>query len=144
MQETARRYIDVRERSEYAAAHIEGAELVPLGTLWKRCAAWDRGEPLTIVCRSGQRASVARTMLAAMHLKDVEVLRGGMVRWHSEGNPVMTLDGVQASDPRAGWIGEGIAILISLALALSLSTWFLAIAALLGIKWYVQRNRGSA
>ena len=134
MQESIRRYIDVREPSEYAAGHIQGAELVPLGTLSKKCAAWDKREPLTIVCRSGHRATKARAMLTAMHFEDVDVLRGGILRWRSEGNPVMTSDGVQASNPRSGWIVEGLVILISLALASFVSPWFLVISAVVGIK----------
>ena len=134
MRESSRKYIDVRQESEYASEHIEGSELVPLGALSKRCATWDKREPLTIVCRSGHRATKARAMLTAMQFQDVDVLPGGIVRWRSEGNPVVGSDGVQASNPRSGWVVQVLVILVSLALASSVSPWFLAVTALAGIK----------
>ncbi len=134
MREITRRYIDVREPSEYAGGHIQGAELVPLGTLSRKCATWDKREPLTVVCRSGHRATKARAMLTAMHFEDVDVLRGGILRWRSEGNPLVTPDGVQASNPRSHWIVEGLLILTSLILASFVSPWFLVMTALVGIK----------
>ena len=134
MRESTRRFIDVREELEYAAEHIEGTELVPLSTLSKKSATWDKREPLTIVCRSGQRATKARAILVAMHFDDVDVLPGGILWWRSEGKPVVTSNGVQASNPRSGWIVEGLVILVSLALASSVSPWFLAITALAGMK----------
>jgi 3-mercaptopyruvate sulfurtransferase SseA len=51
--------IDVREYPEYAAGHIQGAKLIPLGTLGEASAAWTKGERLTIVCKSGRRAEGA-------------------------------------------------------------------------------------
>lgn len=134
MPERTRRYIDVREPFEYAAGHIQGAELVPLKALSKEAATWDRGTPLTMVCRSGHRAARARDMLVGMHFEDVEVLRGGILRWRSEGNPVITSRGVQVSSPRFGGMLEVLAIVGSLALAFFVSPWFLGLAVLVGIK----------
>ena len=85
MQERVRRYIDVREESEYAEGHIQGAELGPLRRLSIESATWDKRGPLTIVCRSGHRAAKARAMLAAIQFEDVDVLPGGIVRGRSEG-----------------------------------------------------------
>jgi rhodanese-related sulfurtransferase len=42
----ADRLIDVREYPEFAEGHIDGAELVPLGTLDKASEFWERSEPL--------------------------------------------------------------------------------------------------
>ena len=54
------RLIDVREYPEFAAGHIEGAQLVPLGTLAKESADWDLSAPLTLICRTGRRAEQAK------------------------------------------------------------------------------------
>ncbi len=39
------RWIDVREYPEFMQGHIEGSELVPLGTLDKASEGWDRSAP---------------------------------------------------------------------------------------------------
>ena len=56
-------FLDVRTPGEYAAEHIDGAELVPLDRLdaaaVKNLAA---GRPCVIVCQGGKRASPAGTV----------------------------------------------------------------------------------
>lgn len=131
---TTRRYIDVRNPSEFASGHIEGSVLVPLNTLSKEAGNWDKREPLTLVCRSGQRAGKARAILSAMRFEDVDVLPGGVARWSSAGKPLIKSDGSKVRSSRLGWVIEGLVILGSLALAATVSAWFLIPAALVGIK----------
>jgi len=78
MEETV---IDVREYPEFAAGHIRGAKLVPLGTLSRSSDSWNRSTPLTLVCRSGRRAEQARELLAHKGFRHVTVLPGGMDGW---------------------------------------------------------------
>ena len=90
------RVIDVREYPEFAAGHIEGSELVPLGTLDRASEAWSRTEPITLVCRSGKRAEQARQMLDAKGFATLTVLEGGMQAWMASGR---SLTAASASQP---------------------------------------------
>ncbi|MDF1561517.1 MAG: rhodanese-like domain-containing protein [Deltaproteobacteria bacterium] len=75
------RVIDVREPYEYEAGHIEGAELVPLGSLIQAASTWDRDPPLVMVCRSGARSARATMALMQMGFATVHNLQGGMIGW---------------------------------------------------------------
>src|ERR1700733_12656478 len=78
------RMIDVREPNEWVSdlGHIEGAELMPLGTVQ---ASVDKlaGETREIisVCRSGMRATQAAAFWARQGFQ-VRVLQGGMMAWN--------------------------------------------------------------
>ena len=89
------RLIDVREYPEFAEGHIAGSELVPLGTLDKASAGWDRSEPLILICRSGRRAEQARQTLTKKGFTLLEVLDGGVQAWTSRGRALA----VAASKP---------------------------------------------
>jgi rhodanese-related sulfurtransferase len=82
------RLIDVREYPEFAGGHIEGSELVPLGSLEKASEGWDHAAPLTLVCRSGQRAERARQTLSTKGFTSLTVLEGGVDAWRSGGRPL--------------------------------------------------------
>jgi glyoxylase-like metal-dependent hydrolase (beta-lactamase superfamily II)/rhodanese-related sulfurtransferase len=86
----AARIIDVREPAEYVGplGHIPGAELVPLGTIEREAASWDRAQPLVLVCRSGGRSGKAALQLKAMGFDRLASMRGGMTRWNELGIPV--------------------------------------------------------
>ena len=75
------RRIDVREPSEFCGelSHLERAELVPLAQIPTACAAWDRKEPLLLICRSGRRSLDAARRLQAAGFERVMNLRGGMI-----------------------------------------------------------------
>jgi rhodanese-related sulfurtransferase len=80
----------VREPAEYVGplGHIPGAELVPLGTIEREAASWDRAQPLVLVCRSGGRSGKAALQLKAMGFDRLASMRGGMTRWNELGIPV--------------------------------------------------------
>ena len=79
--------IDVREPNEYSGAlgHISGAKLIPLGELKQRAAEIRRDRPVVTVCRSGARSAQAVIMLQKEGIRDIANLRGGMLRWRTEG-----------------------------------------------------------
>jgi rhodanese-related sulfurtransferase len=83
------RLIDVREPNEWVGelGHIEGAELMPLGTVQAN-AAKVRGEAREIVsiCKMGGRAMQAAQFWAQQGLT-VKVLQGGMTAWNAEKLP---------------------------------------------------------
>jgi sulfur dioxygenase len=78
------RLIDVRELEEYQGelGHIPGSELLPLGTVEKSVAAWDREQPVVVVCRSGGRSGRAAKSLESMGFKRIASMRGGMLEWN--------------------------------------------------------------
>ncbi len=79
--------VDVREADEFhgALGHIDGARLIPLGTLAGRVDEIDRTRPVVTVCRSGTRSAQAAVLLAKAGFEQVANLAGGMLRWRAEG-----------------------------------------------------------
>ena len=80
------RLIDVREADEFAAAHIAGAELLPLSQ-WPTIAAEklaDRAQPLLIQCHHGGRSARAAEYLLRNGYTDVTNLAGGIDAWSLE------------------------------------------------------------
>ncbi len=86
------RIVDVREANEYVGemGHIEGAELVPMATLQRASQAFDREEPIVLVCRSGRRSGIAAKSLEALGFKRVASLSGGMTDWNEAGYPIIS------------------------------------------------------
>lgn len=84
------RLIDVREPHEWVSelGHIQGAELMPLGTVQAKIDQV-RGETREIIsiCKSGMRAGQAAGFWAAQGLK-VRVLAGGMMAWNEAKLPI--------------------------------------------------------
>lgn len=87
---TPLRLVDVREPAEFVSelGHIEGSELIPLGSLGSALARFSGEErPIISICRSGMRAQKAAALLAAQGCK-VRVLTGGMIAWSEAKLPV--------------------------------------------------------
>lgn len=84
------RVVDVREPDEFTGplGHIQGAELVPLGSFLEAAQDWDRGVPVLLVCKVGGRSAHAAQALCQMGFREVMNLHGGMVAWHRAGLPV--------------------------------------------------------
>ena len=55
--------LDVRQPDEWAAGHIEGATLIPLGELADRVAEVPADRQVVVVCRSGNRSAQGRDIL---------------------------------------------------------------------------------
>lgn len=80
--------IDVREPEEYAAMHIPGATLIPLGTIQNQNLPPLANKKLVIHCQSGKRSSMACEKLLA---NDPHIalynLEGGILGWKNAGLP---------------------------------------------------------
>lgn len=106
-------FIDIRERDEFARAHIAGTLNVPRGIL-ESAAEWDyaetvpqlvtaRDKPVLIICRSGNRSAFAAETLAQMGFADARSVKLGVKGWNdadldlvdAKGNPI---DGDEAMD----------------------------------------------
>lgn len=79
--------LDVREKSEFASGHIQGAKLIPLGELGARQNELPQGRTILCVCRSGSRSGMAARQLASAGYT-VRNLSGGMMSWQMAGLPV--------------------------------------------------------
>jgi glyoxylase-like metal-dependent hydrolase (beta-lactamase superfamily II)/rhodanese-related sulfurtransferase len=82
--------VDVRDADEFNGplGHIEGARLVPLGTLAARAGELDAEVPVVTVCRSGARSAQATVLLKKVGFNKVANLAGGMLRWRAQRYPV--------------------------------------------------------
>ena len=83
--------VDVREPDEYVGAlgHIEGAKLIPLGTLIQRKEEIAQDPPVVVVCRSGARSAQATVLLRNAGYVKVANLAGGMLRWRGQRLPAV-------------------------------------------------------
>ncbi|QZY29622.1 rhodanese-like domain-containing protein [Nocardioides coralli] len=79
--------IDVREREEYATAHVPGARSIPMGQVASRKTEIDRERPVYLICDSGNRSSAMVDLLAAEGY-DAHNVRGGTRAWIESGRPV--------------------------------------------------------
>jgi len=77
--------IDVREPHEWMVAHIDGATLIPLGTLPGALTQLNRNREIVVMCQSGMRSARAVEMLREAGFPNVINLAGGMSRWTVEG-----------------------------------------------------------
>lgn len=126
------RLIDVREYPEFAAGHIEGSELVPLATLEEASEGWNRSEPLTLICRSGKRAEVARQTLAGKGFFSLRVLDGGVQAWTNSGKPLTVAESKPWSMERQVRVTAGTLVLTFFGLGVFTSKKFFWGAALVG------------
>lgn len=94
------RLIDVRTPGEFASAHIPGSHNVPLDLLREnqRELTAHHGDPVVLVCGSGNRAEQARTLLENAGLGRISVLRGGVTKWENEGGELNQGRGTWAMD----------------------------------------------
>lgn len=76
---TGTHVVDIRQASEYAAAHIPGADNVELGVLAARPDAV-RG-PVVLMCGHGERAMSAASLLERAGGASASVLLGGPADW---------------------------------------------------------------
>lgn len=75
------RIVDVREPHEFIGelGHLSSAQLVPLATLARTAASWNKDEAIAVVCRSGARSARGAAELVALGFTAVTNLRGGML-----------------------------------------------------------------
>jgi adenylyltransferase/sulfurtransferase len=81
--------LDVREPSEWAIGHIDGARLVPLGALEGALPSLPRDTDIVVMCRAGARSATAVRQLHAAGITRAVSLAGGIVRWADEVDPTM-------------------------------------------------------
>ena len=79
--------IDVREPWEYNIAKIEGAQLIPLGSLGTEYKKLEPNAEIVIHCHMGMRSMDATQFLLQQGFKNVKNLTGGINAWSMQIDP---------------------------------------------------------
>lgn len=80
--------LDVRGETEFAAGHIPGAENIHAGYLVDRRDDIPTDKTVVVHCVSGDRSSIATSLLLAMGFRNVRNLTCGFNGWRQAGYPV--------------------------------------------------------
>lgn len=79
--------LDVREAFELREARVEWALHIPMHDLPARLSELDRGRPIAVLCRSGNRSAHVTDYLTSLGFEAHNV-EGGIVRWARAGLPM--------------------------------------------------------
>lgn len=82
--------VDVRGVAEFNAAHVKGAENIFVGTLTQNLDKLSKDKQIVIHCQSGDRATIATSLLAKNGFNNVKNYSGGMGEWVNKGNVVFS------------------------------------------------------
>jgi rhodanese-related sulfurtransferase len=84
--------LDVRERDEWHAGHVEDSLWIPMGEVAARQEEIPDDRPLVVLCRSGARSGkVAGALVQAGY--DAVNVTGGLKAWAAAGYPIVDDDG---------------------------------------------------
>ena len=81
--------VDVREPHEWEIAHIDGAQLIPLGQLPERINELDGHAEIVTYCHKGSRSMKALEILKGAGFGKVRSLAGGIDAWAQRVEPGM-------------------------------------------------------
>jgi rhodanese-related sulfurtransferase len=84
--------VDVRERYEREAGHIEDSGHIELTELPSRAGELARDVPIVFYCRVGSRSEMAAQAFRASGFR-AHSMRGGLMRWTQEQRPLVPADG---------------------------------------------------
>lgn len=128
--------IDVRTPAEYRGTHASVARSVPLDGLDPKAVMASRrhpGEPLYVICKSGERSARACAAFAAAGYGDEVVnVDGGTLAWAAAGLPVVKGKSVLPLD-RQVRIAAGLLVLLGCGLGAFASAWWYLLAAYCGL-----------
>lgn len=80
--------LDVRTQEEWNAGHIPGSHHIELSQLESNLKQLPNNQPIALLCRSGQRASLAASLLQKYGFSAVMNIRGGIQAWKQAGLPL--------------------------------------------------------
>lgn len=75
--------LDVRQPEEYETGHIQGATLMPLGSIPDHFDELPKTKKIVVYCKSGRRSAQAMSLLQAKGFANVVSLSGGFQAWSS-------------------------------------------------------------
>jgi rhodanese-related sulfurtransferase len=79
--------VDVREPWEHEHCRIEGAKLIPMGTIPASLQSLDTGEEVICYCHHGMRSLDVAVWLRGQGVEKAKSLSGGIERWSAEIDP---------------------------------------------------------
>ncbi len=79
--------LDVRDAAEWGSGHIPGAQHIHIGDLMRHLHEIPREAPVATICRSGHRAAIAASIVAALGHQTIAVQHGGVANWIEKGFP---------------------------------------------------------
>jgi adenylyltransferase/sulfurtransferase len=79
--------VDVRETWEHAQCRIEGAMLIPMGTIPASLQKLDTDDPVVCYCHHGMRSLDVANWLRSQGVSNAKSLAGGIERWSLEIDP---------------------------------------------------------
>lgn len=125
--------VDVREPGEYAAMHIPGAKLIPVGTINNDNLPELSNKKLIIHCQISRRGATAceKLLLGNPNL-NVYNLEGGITAWEKAGFKVEKSGGTFLSIERQVQITIGSGVLIGLIFGYLIHPGFLFLSAFFG------------
>jgi len=129
------RLIDVRTPAEYRAAHVEGADNVPLDRLDPEKVAAEFAitseNPLFVICWSGNRSRKACDRFFAAGVTDVVNVEGGTRCWEEAGFP-LARGGKMISLDRQVRIVNGLLIVLGVILGFKVHPGWFGLSAFVG------------
>ncbi len=79
--------VDVREPWEFEICRIEGAKLIPMGSIPANLQALDNGDEVICYCHHGMRSLDVAAWLRGQGVARAKSLAGGIERWSLEIDP---------------------------------------------------------
>lgn len=123
--------VDVRSADEFASGHVPRATNIPLEEIEARID--DLGSRVVVLCKSGNRASMACELLRAHH-PDMILLEGGTQAWAQAGLPLATSSGrVRWSLERQVRLVAGLIVLTGTLLSLFVNANWIYLAVFAGV-----------
>ena len=95
--------VDVRADHEWEAGRIVGSIHIPLAELGERADELEKGRPVVLYCRGGNRSTMAAEALAASGFEAMK-LSEGIVGWAEESLPLEPEGGTVAESGEAASI----------------------------------------
>jgi adenylyltransferase/sulfurtransferase len=81
--------VDVREPWEFEICRIEGAKLIPMGTVPANLQALDTDDDVICYCHHGMRSLDVAVWLRSQGVERAKSLAGGIDRWSAEIDPAV-------------------------------------------------------
>lgn len=100
---SAKYVIDIRTTAEFAQGHIEGAIRVDLANILTEAAKATK--PILVVCKTGQTATFATTLLRLSGYADAQALKWGMSGWNADFD-VWSNNTASIADGHANWTSD--------------------------------------
>jgi len=124
--------IDIREADEYVREHIPEAHLVPLSGFSPEDFPKDRDKIAVFHCASGTRTATAVSQILASGFAEIYMLEGGLKAWRAAGLRVNENRNAPISIMRQVQMVAGSMIMLGIALAVTVSPWFMGLSAFVG------------